>query len=85
MHPFTPVLGPSAWYAEEYRNSNEHVYDLSAQDLAELNAAVAAVSLSGKDIQVTSTLTCPHCSGQALSVSAGFADLLTMHCCAFRM
>ena len=53
MHPFTSVIGPSAWYADQYKNSSEHIYDLSPQDLAELDAAVAAVLQSSKDIQAS--------------------------------
>lgn len=54
VHPFTPVTGPSAWYASQYKDSSEHVYDLTQHDLVELAAAVAAVSQSGKDIQASS-------------------------------
>ena len=52
VHPFTPVTGASAWYADQYKHNNEYIYDLSAEDLAELDAAVAAVVKSGKDLQV---------------------------------
>ena len=64
VHPFTPVVGPSAWYADQYRNNSECVYNLSPEDLAELDAAVAAVSQSGKQIQASPSLTCPHDGGQ---------------------
>ena len=53
MHPFTPVTGPSAWFAEQFKHSTEHIYDLSTEDISELDAAVAAVIESGKDIQVS--------------------------------
>lgn len=52
VHPFTPVTGASAWYADQYKHNNEYIYDLSAEDVAELDAAVAAVMKSGKDLQV---------------------------------
>lgn len=52
VHPFAQVTGPSAWYADQYRNSTEHVYTLTADDITELDVAVAAVLKSGKDIQV---------------------------------
>ena len=52
MHPFTPVTGPSAWYADQYKHNTEYIYDLTKEDLAELDAAVSAVIDSGKDIQV---------------------------------
>ena len=56
VHPFTPVTGPSAWYAAQYKDSSEHVYNLTPQDLAELGAAVAGVAQSGKDIQASSPI-----------------------------
>lgn len=52
VHPFTQVVGPSAWYADQYRNSTEHIYNLTAEDIAELDTAVAAVLNTGKNFQV---------------------------------
>lgn len=63
-------MGPSAWYANQYKNRTEHIYDLSPQDLAELDAVVAAVVQSGKDIQASPRQTCSHCPVQVLSVLA---------------
>ena len=51
VHPFTPVTGPSVWYADQYKHNTEYIYDLSSEDVAELDAAVAAVTRSEKDIQ----------------------------------
>lgn len=51
VHPFTLVTGPSAWYADQYKSNTEYIYDLSSEDVAELDAAVAAVMRSGKYIQ----------------------------------
>ncbi len=51
VHPFTPVTGPSVWYADQYKHNTEHIYDLSSEDVGELDAAVAAITRSGKDIQ----------------------------------
>ena len=59
VHPFTPVAGPSAWYADQYKNNTEYVYNLSTEDVTELDAAVAAVVKSGKNIQV---LQCAGCT-----------------------
>ena len=50
--PFTPVQSPAAWYAADYRDSNEWIYRLTSEDLAELEAAVAEVEASGADVQV---------------------------------
>ena len=69
VHPFTPVVGPSAWYADQYRNSSEHVYDLSSKDIAELDAAVAAVTVSSKQIQASPTLIFLLAVGRCLLVS----------------
>ena len=55
VHPFTPATGPSAWYFDQHKNSTDHIYDLSAEDVTELDTAVAAVIKSGKDIQVIRT------------------------------
>ena len=52
VHPFTQVVGPSAWYADQYRHSTEHIYNLTTEDIAELDVAVAAVLSSGRNIQV---------------------------------
>ncbi len=46
------MTGPSAWYADQYKNNTEYIYDLSSEDVLELDAAVAVVIKSGKDIQV---------------------------------
>ena len=46
------MTGPSVWYADQYRSSTDHVYTLTAEDITELDAAVAAILKSGKDIQV---------------------------------
>lgn len=51
VHPFTPVTGPSVWYADQYKHNTEYIYDLSSEDVAELDAAVAAFMRSEKDIQ----------------------------------
>ena len=52
--PFTPVQSPAAWYADDYRDSDAWIYRLTADDLAELEAAVVAVEASGADVQVCS-------------------------------
>ena len=37
---FQPVIGPSAWYSKQYRDSTEWLVQLSQQHLKELRAAV---------------------------------------------
>jgi hypothetical protein len=50
--PFTPVQSPAAWYAADYRDSDEWIYRLTSEDLAEIEAAVAEVEASGAHVQV---------------------------------
>lgn len=50
--PFTSIRGPDAWLAKEYRHSERHIYNLSQQNVAELDAAVAAAKATGKAIKV---------------------------------
>ena len=50
--PFTPVQSPAAWYAADYRDSDAWIYRLTEEDLAEIEAAVAAVEASGANVQV---------------------------------
>ena len=50
--PFMPVQSPAAWYAADYRDSDAWIYRLTAEDLAEIEAAVGAVEASGANVQV---------------------------------
>lgn len=49
VKPYQLVSGPSAWYAEDYKDLNKAIYHLTASDVAELDAAVTAVA-GTKDI-----------------------------------
>ncbi len=42
-----PITGPAAWYGDTLADSDEWIYRLSDQDIAEIEAAVAAVSHRG--------------------------------------
>ncbi|MBU2531812.1 MAG: TauD/TfdA family dioxygenase [Alphaproteobacteria bacterium] len=44
------VVGPSAWYGPEMADSSEWVYELTAQDLAEVEAAMAPLAAREADI-----------------------------------
>lgn len=49
-----PVVHPSAWYAEGMRRrQSEWVYPLTADDIAELEAAVAAAAATGKPVEAS--------------------------------
>ena len=54
VEPFTLVEGPDAWTAAQYRDIKSWATELSAQHVAELDAAVEAVVRSGvEDIHVS--------------------------------
>lgn len=61
---FAPSTGPGAWYAADYRDSQEWIYHFSDEDLAELEAAVLAAQQSGKETKVirAAALGCSCCS-----------------------
>lgn len=49
----SPLNGPFLWYATDYQSKPElWAYYLSEADIAELDAAVASVSSSGRDLKV---------------------------------
>lgn len=52
VQPFAPVTGPSAWVAADYRDNEKWIYRLSAEDIQELDSAIAQVIASGARIQV---------------------------------
>ena len=55
MAPFTVVEGPEAWVAADYVDPASYTYTLTAQDIAELDGAVAGVLRRGLAIQVSSS------------------------------
>ena len=48
----TVIEGPDAWYAKDYVGTERHIYRLTPDDIAELDAAVAAVQVAGIEIKV---------------------------------
>ena len=56
--PFTPIQSPAAWYAADYRDSDEWIYRLTPEDLAEIEAAAAEVEASGANVQVRARANC---------------------------
>ena len=52
--PGTLIAGPDAWQAKDYVGTEKHVYRLTDEDIAELDAAVAAVQAKGVEIKVIS-------------------------------
>lgn len=50
--PFTPIQGPEAWLARDYRESERHIYRLTPEDISELDRAVSIATATGKAIQV---------------------------------
>lgn len=53
--PGAPITGPSLWYARDLQSKPElFVYHLTETDIQELDAAIAAVAASGKELKVTS-------------------------------
>ena len=54
---FEFVEGPGVWQAADHKNSTEWIYQLSADDLVELEAAVLAAQKSEKETKVSIVLT----------------------------
>ena len=52
--PFTPVEGPSAWYAADFKDNDTWIYRLTDSDIQEIEAAVAAARATKKEIKVSS-------------------------------
>ena len=52
MQPLTIIDDPSAWLASDYPDPAKLAYVLTAEDITELDAGIAAVIASGKEIQV---------------------------------
>ncbi len=53
IEPFTVVDDPSAWLAEEYKGKEDtYIYTLTAEDIKELDAAIALVEKEGLRIEV---------------------------------
>ena len=50
---FTPVEGPSAWYAADFKDDDTWIYQLTDSDIQEIEAAIDAVKASKKDIKVS--------------------------------
>jgi hypothetical protein len=46
------ITGPSAWVAADYQHSDDWIYSLTPEDLAEIDAALSHVEQMGLDIQV---------------------------------
>lgn len=66
--PFTPITGPAAWYAADYKDNDAWIYRLTPADLSELETAVTSVERSGVDIKV---LTSPTMSSIQILESGG--------------
>jgi len=49
--PMKPVIEPAGWTGEELRRSNDWRFELTAPEIAELDAAVAGVKARGLDIK----------------------------------
>ena len=49
---FTPVEGPSAWYAADFKDDDTWIYRLTDSDIQEIEVAVDAVKATKKDIKV---------------------------------
>lgn len=48
-----PVEGPSVWYGQDYKDKeSEWVHNLTAEEVAEIEAAIAGVRGSGKQTKV---------------------------------
>ena len=60
MQPLTIIDDPSAWLASDYPDPAKLAYVLTAEDITELDAGIAAVIASGKEIQVYWTLSVEH-------------------------
>ena len=52
VQPLTIIDDPSAWLASDYPDPAKLAYVLTAEDVTELDAAVAAAMASGKEVQV---------------------------------
>ena len=52
VKPFTPVEGPAAWYAKDYKNDDSWIYRLTDGDIKEVEAALEVAKASGKEIKV---------------------------------
>ena len=52
VKPFTPVEGPAAWYAKDYKNDVSWIYRLTDGDIKEVEAALEVAKASGKEIKV---------------------------------
>lgn len=53
IEPFTIVDDPSAWLAEEYKGKEDtYIHTLTAEDIKELDAAIALVEKEGLRIEV---------------------------------
>lgn len=52
VKPFTPVEGPAAWYANDYKNDDSWIYRLTDGDIKEVEAALEVAKASGKEIKV---------------------------------
>ena len=49
--PHKPVVDPAEWYPDDYRGSDEWIYNLSRAEVDEIRAAVAGVQERGFDIK----------------------------------
>ena len=48
----TVIEGPDAWYGKDHVGTERHIYRLTPEDIAELDAAVAAVQAAGMEVKV---------------------------------
>ena len=58
VEPLTIIDDPSAWLSRDYPEPAAEAYHLTADDIAELDAAVATASAAvaaGKEVQVRNT------------------------------
>lgn len=54
MEPYTIVKDPSAWYVKDFEGNDEYIYTLTADEIAELDAALAHIEARNIPIQVCS-------------------------------
>ena len=47
MEPYTIVEDPGAWYADQYRNKDSWITQLTEKHVEELDAAVGAIQQKG--------------------------------------
>lgn len=52
VEPLTIIDDPAAWTAKDFPDLERLVYTFTPEDIAELDAAVRAATLTGKEIQV---------------------------------